>query len=90
MDENAVRELLDRLLAPWVRSLGLVPVSIGDDSVTLRLPFSGEFRHSGGIICGHELLQLAVGRGLGLLDGDTDPGFLVDQIADGRRRVGGQ
>lgn len=51
-DENAVRELLDRLLAPWVRSLGLVPVSIGDDSVTLRLPFSGEFRHSGGVICG--------------------------------------
>ena len=27
-------------------------MSIGDDSVTLRLPFSGEFRHSGGIICG--------------------------------------
>jgi len=52
MDENAVRELLDRLLAPWVRSLDLVPVSIGDDSVTLRLPFSGEFRHSGGVICG--------------------------------------
>ncbi|CAN0624265.1 Phenylacetic acid degradation-related protein [Burkholderia multivorans] len=52
MDENAVRELLDRLLAPWVRSLGLAPVSISDESITLRLPFSGEFRHSGGVICG--------------------------------------
>lgn len=59
MDENAVRELLDRLLAPWVRSLGLTPVSISDDSITLRLPFSGEFRHSGGVICGQVFMAEA-------------------------------
>ena len=59
MDENAVRELLDRLLAPWVRSLGLTPVSISDDSITIRLPFSGEFRHSGGVICGQVFMAAA-------------------------------
>ncbi|WP_186048857.1 PaaI family thioesterase [Burkholderia gladioli] len=59
MDENAVRELLDRLLAPWVRSLGLVPVAVSDESVTLRLPFSGELRHSGGVICGQVFMAAA-------------------------------
>ncbi|KVM64426.1 phenylacetic acid degradation protein [Burkholderia gladioli] len=46
MDENAVRELLDRLLAPWVRSLGLVPVAVSDEAamlaaISVKL---GEFR----------------------------------------------
>lgn len=59
MDENAVRELLDRLLAPWVRSLGLVPVAVSDEAVTLRLPFSGELRHSGGVICGQVFMAAA-------------------------------
>ncbi|KAF1029169.1 MAG: 1,4-dihydroxy-2-naphthoyl-CoA hydrolase [Burkholderia plantarii] len=59
MDEHAVRELLDRLLAPWVRSLGLTPVAVTDDSVTLRLPFSGELRHSGGLICGQAFMAAA-------------------------------
>jgi uncharacterized protein (TIGR00369 family) len=52
MDESAVQELLNRVLAPWVRSLGLAPVKADDESATLRLPFSGELRHSGGVICG--------------------------------------
>ncbi|RIV54574.1 PaaI family thioesterase [Burkholderia pseudomallei] len=59
MDENTVRDLLDRLLAPWVRSLSLTPVSISEESVTLRLPFSGEFRHSGGVICGQVFMAAA-------------------------------
>jgi len=59
MTETAVLDLLDRVLAPWVRSLALQPVSVSDDSATLRLPFSGEFRHSGGVICGQAFMAAA-------------------------------
>jgi uncharacterized protein (TIGR00369 family) len=59
MTESAILDLLDRVLAPWVRSLALKPVSVSDDSVTLRLPFSGEFRHSGGVICGQVFMAAA-------------------------------
>ncbi|MBI0326901.1 PaaI family thioesterase [Burkholderia plantarii] len=59
MDEDAIRELLDRLLAPWVKSLGLAPVAVSDEGVTLRLPFSGELRHSGGVICGQAFMAAA-------------------------------
>jgi uncharacterized protein (TIGR00369 family) len=59
MTESAILDLLDRVLAPWVRSLALTPVSVSDESVTLRLPFSGEFRHSGGVICGQVFMAAA-------------------------------
>jgi len=59
MTETAVLDLLDRVLAPWVRSLALQPVSVSDDSATLLLPFSGEFRHSGGVICGQAFMAAA-------------------------------
>ncbi|RKP49561.1 PaaI family thioesterase [Trinickia fusca] len=59
MNENAIIALLDRVLAPWVRALGLTPVSATDESATLRLPFSGELRHSGGVICGQVFMAAA-------------------------------
>jgi uncharacterized protein (TIGR00369 family) len=59
MDETEVRELLDRVLAPWVRALSLTPVKVDDESATLRLPFSGELRHSGGVICGQVFMAAA-------------------------------
>ncbi|MGF6596250.1 uncharacterized protein (TIGR00369 family) [Paraburkholderia sp. GAS448] len=59
MDDNAIRELLDRVLAPWVRSLTLTPVKVDEASATLRLPFSGELRHSGGVICGQVFMAAA-------------------------------
>lgn len=59
MTESAILDLLDRVLAPWVRSLALKPVAVSDESVTMRLPFSGEFRHSGGIICGQVFMAAA-------------------------------
>jgi len=59
MTESAVLDLLDRVLAPWVRSLALEPVAISDESATLRLPFSGELRHSGGVICGQVFMAAA-------------------------------
>ena len=59
MDETEVLALLDRVLAPWVRALGLKPVSVDDEAATLRLPFSGELRHSGGVICGQVFMAAA-------------------------------
>ena len=59
MTESAVLDLLDRVLAPWVRSLALKPVAVSDEGATLRLPFSGEFRHSGGVICGQVFMAAA-------------------------------
>jgi uncharacterized protein (TIGR00369 family) len=59
MNETAIRELLDRVLAPWVRSLALTPVAVTEESATLRLPFSGELRHSGGVICGQVFMAAA-------------------------------
>ena len=50
MDDKAIAELFDRVLAPWVRTLALTPVKGDEESATMRLPFSGELRHSGGVI----------------------------------------
>ncbi|CAB3659089.1 PaaI family thioesterase [Paraburkholderia rhynchosiae] len=59
MNDNEITELLDRVLAPWVRALTLTPVKVDADSATLRLPFSGELRHSGGVICGQVFMAAA-------------------------------
>jgi uncharacterized protein (TIGR00369 family) len=59
MSETEVVALLDRVLAPWVRALGLKPVSVTDEGATLRLPFSGELRHSGGVISGQVFMAAA-------------------------------
>jgi uncharacterized protein (TIGR00369 family) len=59
MDDNAILELLDRVLAPWVRALALKPVAVTDECATLRLPFSGEWRHSGGVISGQVFMAAA-------------------------------
>ena len=59
MDDKAIAELLDRVLAPWVRTLALAPVKVDEESATMRLPFSGELRHSGGVICGQVFMAAA-------------------------------
>jgi uncharacterized protein (TIGR00369 family) len=59
MDQKAIDALLERVLAPWVRALGLKPVEVSDESVTLRLPFSGELRHAGGAISGQVFMAAA-------------------------------
>ncbi|VXC61348.1 Phenylacetic acid degradation-related protein [Burkholderia sp. 8Y] len=59
MDEAAIRALLDSILAPWVRELSLAPEAIGDDGVTLRLPYSEHLRHAGGVICGQVFMAAA-------------------------------
>ena len=59
MDDKAIDALLDQVLAPWVRALSLTPIKVDDESATLRLPFSGELRHSGGVICGQVFMAAA-------------------------------
>jgi uncharacterized protein (TIGR00369 family) len=59
MDETAIRDLLDSILAPWVRELSLAPAATTADSVTLRLPFSEALRHAGGVICGQVFMAAA-------------------------------
>ena len=59
MDDSAIRDLLDSILAPWVKELRLAPESIADDAVTLRLPYSDHLRHAGGVICGQVFMAAA-------------------------------
>ncbi|WMY08127.1 PaaI family thioesterase [Paraburkholderia phenoliruptrix] len=58
MDDKETLELLDRVLAPWVRELALTPVKADAESATLRLPFAGALRHSGGVICGQVFMAV--------------------------------
>jgi uncharacterized protein (TIGR00369 family) len=59
MDETAVRALLDRMLAPWVRELNLAPEAIGEHEIALRLPHSAHLKHAGGIVCGQVFMAAA-------------------------------
>lgn len=59
MDNQTTAALLERVLAPWVRALGLTPVEVADGTATLRLPFSDDLRHAGGVICGQVFMAVA-------------------------------
>ncbi|CAG2132315.1 hypothetical protein LMG31506_01004 [Cupriavidus yeoncheonensis] len=67
MSESAERRLtlagidamLERVLAPWVRQLGLRAEAVDDAGITLRLPFQEMFRHAGGVVCGQVLMSAA-------------------------------
>ena len=50
---------LARVLAPWVRELGLRTEAVDASGVTLRLPFDERFRHAGGVVCGQVLMSAA-------------------------------
>ena len=50
---------LERVLAPWVRQLGLRAEAVDATGVTLRLPFQEIFRHAGGVVCGQVLMSAA-------------------------------
>lgn len=50
---------LERVLAPWVRQLGLRAHAVDADGVTLCLPFQEAFRHAGGVVCGQVLMSAA-------------------------------
>ncbi len=50
---------LHRVLAPWVRQLGLRAEAVDAGGVTLLLPFQEDFRHAGGVVCGQVLMSAA-------------------------------
>ncbi|MEM5432768.1 PaaI family thioesterase [Cupriavidus oxalaticus] len=50
---------LERVLAPWVRRLGLRAEAVDAAGVTLRLPFDESLRHAGGVVCGQVLMSAA-------------------------------
>ena len=50
---------LQRVLAPWVRQLGLRAEHVDAQGVTLLLPFDESFRHAGGVVCGQVLMSAA-------------------------------
>lgn len=63
MSTNITPETLQPALAeyfaPWVRALGLQVDSTDADSVTLRLPQSGELSRVGGMLCGQAMMAAA-------------------------------
>ncbi len=59
MDEPAVNRLLDQVLAPWVKQLGLAAGHVDETEATLTLPFSEHLRHAGGVICGQVFMAAA-------------------------------
>jgi uncharacterized protein (TIGR00369 family) len=59
MDESAVNQLLDQVLAPWVRQLGLRAGPAAPDCTTLILPYDASLRHGGGVICGQVFMAAA-------------------------------
>ncbi|MEN7528147.1 PaaI family thioesterase [Cupriavidus sp. DL-D2] len=54
-----IEATLERVLAPWVRELGLRAAAVDASGVTLRLPFREHFRHAGGVVCGQVLMSAA-------------------------------
>jgi len=59
MDQAEVSTLLDQVLAPWVKALGLLAERVDETETTLRLPFAEDFRHAGGVICGQVFMAAA-------------------------------
>ena len=59
MDTAAANAIFERVLAPWVKDLGLVVESVSPEETTLRLPESPRLVHSGGVVCGQTLMAAA-------------------------------
>jgi uncharacterized protein (TIGR00369 family) len=50
---------LERVLAPWVRRLGMRAKAVDAAGVTLHLPFHDSLRHAGGVMSGQVLMSAA-------------------------------
>ena len=59
MDIAAANAVFERVLAPWVKELGLVVEAVTAQQTTLRLPESPRFVHAGGVVCGQTLMAAA-------------------------------
>ncbi len=56
---ESLQPALAEYFAPWVQALGLRVDSTDADSVTLRLPQSGELSRVGGMLCGQAMMAAA-------------------------------
>ena len=59
MDLAAANAVLERVLAPWVKDLGLVVEAVGPEGATLLLPAADRLKHSGGMVCGQVFMAAA-------------------------------
>ena len=59
MDLTGANAVLMRVLAPWVKELGLVVEAVSAVETTLLLPEADRLRHAGGVVCGQVLMAAA-------------------------------
>lgn len=59
MDKETLQGALPEYFAPWVQALGLRVEGFDADSVTLRLPQSGQLSRVGGMLCGQAMMAAA-------------------------------
>jgi uncharacterized protein (TIGR00369 family) len=59
MDPAAANAIFERVLAPWVKELGLTVLEVSPEQAVLRLPESKALVHSGGVVCGQALMAAA-------------------------------
>ena len=59
MTLDELQSALPAYFAPWVQDLGLLVEAFDGDSVTLRLPQSGQLARSGGMLCGQAMMAAA-------------------------------
>ncbi|MEP7280828.1 MAG: PaaI family thioesterase [Rubrivivax sp.] len=58
-DAASLQAALDRVVAPFVRSLGLRVTAAEPDLVTLTMPVTPALVHAGGVVCGQALMAAA-------------------------------
>ncbi len=59
MDRASLQSLLDSVVAPWIRELGLRVTQVQTDEVHLSLPITAHLVHGGGVVCGQTLMSAA-------------------------------
>ncbi len=53
------KSLMERIFAPWIKELGLEPVSFDDKGGNFRLPKNADFVHAGNVVCGQAIASAA-------------------------------
>lgn len=56
MNTSFIQAALQEYFAPWVQDLGLRVESLGESTVTLRLPLSDKLSRVGGMLCGQAMM----------------------------------
>lgn len=59
MDLAEANAVLERVLAPWVKELGLVVIAVSPGGTSLLLPASAQLNHAGGVVCGQVFMAAA-------------------------------